>query len=178
MLAEMETSLFMLLLPLTIALARVVVSLGNGNLLSFTQQIAWIGDQAFSAMQSVRNLNLRAQVLANVHGNEMDVVVGRYRDHVRAVLVDHQRGGRNDERWLALSDDELHFAVHAGYQRSLAVVHLNFCKHGSRREVHGLCASCHGCGVLSARHLTYGEYRGVAVFDGKGGRLRNLDLDP
>src|ERR1700722_11451746 len=106
MLAEMKTS--RIIAPKTIVPARIVVSPGNGNLLSFTQQIAWIGDQAFSAMKSVRDLNLRAHVLAYLHGNEMNVAIGRYRDHVRAVLVDHQRGRRNDERWLAASDDELH----------------------------------------------------------------------
>jgi hypothetical protein len=86
-----------------------------------------------SPPRSPRDLNLRAQVLAYVHGNQVDVVVGRYRDHVRAVLIDHQRSRRNDESWLAASDDKLHFAVHAGYQRAIAVVHLNFRKHGSRR---------------------------------------------
>src|ERR1700734_3269484 len=104
MLAEMRTSRF--IAPKTIVPRRIVVSPGNGNLLSFTQQIAWIGDQAFPAVQSLRDLNLRAHVLAYVHGNEMDVVVGRSLDHVRTVLVDHQRGRRDDERWLAVSDDE------------------------------------------------------------------------
>src|ERR1700733_13830969 len=140
MLAEMRTSRFMLRLHRR-SPARIVVSPGNGNLLSFTQQIAWIGDQAFSAMQSLRDLNLRAHVLTYVHGNEMDVVVGRYLDHVGSVLVDHQRGRRDDERWLAVSDDELNLAVHAGHQRAVVMSHLNFRKHRSRGKVYGFCAS-------------------------------------
>src|ERR1700722_397523 len=119
MLEEMGTSFFILLLPLTNALARVVMSLGNGHLLSFAQQIAWIGDQAFSTTQSARDLNLRAHVLAYGDGNEMNMIVGRYGDHVRAVLVDHQRGCWNDERWLAVRDVELHSAVKPGDKEAI-----------------------------------------------------------
>src|SRR5271168_3670632 len=95
----------------------IVVLTHNGDFLSVTQQIARIADQCLSTTQSLGYLNLRSLILPNVDGDKMYAAVGRYRDHVHAILVDDQRCRWNDQRWLTCGNVEVHLPIHARNQR-------------------------------------------------------------
>src|SRR6201987_545191 len=109
----MEKDRFIPLLPFPNRCAYIVLPFSDGYLPPFGQQVARIGDQGLAPMQAARYLNLRSHILSHIDGNEMYFVVCSHRDYVHAILVDHQRRGGNDERFLWVGDDELNLSIHA-----------------------------------------------------------------
>src|SRR6266851_6826398 len=89
------------------------------------EAIAAVDNDQLRPCEACHNLDLLAQVMANLHRLEMDRLVVTHDSDLYTASAQDQRCGRQPERRLGTCDGKLHVGEHAGQQAPVVVGDLD-----------------------------------------------------
>src|SRR5438445_10947420 len=106
------------------ALRRTVRDLLEFHMLTLAEQVTRAGYERLGAVESGKNFDFFAHVFPDGDWDKVQLVIAIDSNDVHAGTVDNKRAGGNDERRVLLRERKVHLGIHAGQQRSIAVIHL------------------------------------------------------